>query len=583
MDATLAVILIRTIQLALLGLAVTLSITSHLWPSETPVRDGATFDFIVVGVGTAGSVLVNRLTESGRYSVLGIEAGVDPPLESVLPALFLFLPSSRYDWNYTSENDGYTAQTHKNKNLELTSGKMLGGSTSLNHEIYCRGFPHDFDLWVEAVKDQRWSYNNCLPYFKKSEKLEDEAILKSNYKDLHGLHGTVGTTREPHDITNKYLEAFQEIGYETVLDTTESLGYSEILFTIANGIRQSTAISYLFPIRRGRKNLSLLKETLVTKIIFDKNKNARGVSVVTKEGKSLTFRARKEVIVSAGAFNSPKLLMLSGIGPKEELQKFDISVISDLPVGSNLQDHAAIPIVYRMEKRFTLIPIPPSPFKFPLPGIIGYNALNKSQGYPDYQSFGFIFQDPTTLILICTFVFAYNDDICNTLHEAGEGREILFNIPNIAHPKSRGSVKLRSTDPNDPPIINMGFFSDKEDLENMVLYLEDLMRIENTTLFKKVGAELVDLHLESCSQYEYRSKDYWRCYIPKTLVSLFLYTSTCSMGSVLDAELNVLGINRLRVIDASSMPTITSGDPGASVIMLAEKAADILKKKYYGL
>ncbi|KAM3968885.1 ecdysone oxidase-like [Aphomia sociella] len=583
MDAAVAAAQVKATQLILLGVAATFSLTSFLWPKETEVEDGGIFDFIIIGVGTAGSVLLNRLTESGYHTVLGIEAGVDPPIESILPAFFEFLPYSRYDWNYTSEDDGYIAQTHKNKNMQLTSGKMLGGSSSLNHEVYSRGFPRDFDLWSEAIKDNTWNYNNCLPFFKKSEKLEDSAILNSPYKDRHGLDGTIRTQREPNDITKKYLDAFEEIGYSSVLDTSAELGYSQILFTIAHGIRQSTAFSYLFPIKSGRKKMSLLKECLVTKILFDQNNNAIGVNVVNKDGKKLTFRVRIEILLSAGVFNSPQLLMLSGVGPRADLEKLDINVISDLPVGSNLQDHAAVPIIFRTGIHSPLIPKLPNPFKFPLPGILGYAAMNKSQNFPDYLLFGFIFQDSSALLQICTSVFSFENDICNAMYKAAVDRELLFTIPSIVKPKSRGSVKLRSTNPNDAPIININFYSDDEDLENMVTYIEDILRIENSSKFKDINAELVKFDLESCSIHEYRSRDYWRCYIPNMVVSLFHYSSTCPMGTVLDSELKVHGVNRLRVVDASTMPTIISGETGVSVVMIAEKTADLLKKTYLGL
>ncbi|XP_075975233.1 ecdysone oxidase-like [Anticarsia gemmatalis] len=568
---------LETLQAALRVLAI-LNLNKYLWPQQALVQDGATFDFIVVGAGTAGSVIANRLSEIESINVLLIEAGGDPPFESDLPGLPLLMKRSRYDWNYTAINDGYEDVCHLKPYFEFTLGKMLGGTSSLNYMIYHRGQPRDFDSWAEVAGDDTWKWKNVLPYFRKSVRLEDEELLKTIDKEFYETNGYLGVTRDHRTIIDKVLDAYGELGNEIVLDFNQNhrLGFAAQTVTISGRDRQGSANTFLST-AKDRKNLHVLKHAMVTKIIFGEDKRAIGVEVQTQDGKILNLKTKKEVIVSAGTFNTPKLLMLSGIGPADHLKSKGIEVISDLPVGENLQDHVSVIIVNSLEEIKDSFP-QPTPYELPGASYSGFVALNKSSNYPDYQVTTFM-ATPQMILLYCSFGFRFKDEICDAMVKSDDTRLHAYNeIINI-NPISRGKVLLKSNDPLDDPVVYNGFFSNKQDVENLIDYIQDNSAILNTTYHRSINSTMSDVY-PKCNEFELGSRDYWRCYIMCVSSGLSHLTSTCPMGNVLDGRLKVHGVKGLRVADASVMPTVTRGNPYASVIMIGEKAADFIKEDH---
>ncbi|XP_063533684.1 ecdysone oxidase-like [Cydia strobilella] len=588
MDVALAWTRIRRVQAAfymLLGLR----LTAVHFPDSATVSDGDRFTFIIVGGGTAGCVLANRLSEWSRYNVLLIEAGGDPPYESMLPGLVGYLPKTPYDWNYTDQYDRnrelyqngselHQYETVPERRLSLTQGKMLGGSSGNNFMFYARGHPHDYNSWAEKLRDPSWNYENVLPYFKKSEHLSDPGILASKYGEFHGTAGYLHITRAKDPKTKEYADMFHELGHKMRIDfnSYETLGFGEGTFAIYKGVRQSTAFSFLKPIKH-RQNLRVLKNTLVTRILFDKFKNAIGVEALTKDRKLIKIMADTEVIITAGAFNSPKLLLLSGIGPKEDLISLDINVVSNLPVGQHLKEQPPALVAYKMKKSSK--PLKPTNYgKYPFSTLIGFIALNKSQNYPDTESICYIIPNESDAALsLCSFNFGLTNDTCQALYEAGKGREILFCMQVLLHPKSSGTVKLQSTNPEDDPLISLRTYSEKEDVETMVDACSVLDRIRSSSYYKIIGGEVIDLRLPKCLGLKYGTGGYWRCQALSTRWSIWHYSSSCGIGRVVDSRLRVYGVKRLRVADSSAMPSIPRSNIMGPVIMIAEKAADMIK------
>lgn len=553
-----------------------LHLTEYLWPHQANVRDGASYDFIVVGGGTAGSVIANRLSEIEHINVLLIEAGGDPPFESDLPGLPLLIKRSRYDWNYTAELDELEGSCHLNPYYEITQGKMLGGSGSLNYMVYHRGQPSDYDSWAEVTKDDSWKWKNVLPYFIKSIKTNDPQILQSADKKYYGTDGLLEISRDNRKRIHKFLDAFRELGNDVNLDFNENhpLGFAAQTFTMAGRSRQSTAYAFISS-AKDRHNLHVLKNTLVTKILFDENKKAIGVEVLTEDRKTMTLKAKKEVIVSAGVFNTPKLLMLSGVGPEEHLKCKNIDVVSNLPVGENLQDHVGIIMVQNMDTLAEPLP-QPSPYELPGFSFTGFVTLNQSSNIPDYQMTAYV-AGPEAVIYYCSFGFRFSDDVCNNIYISNR-LQSFTEIVNL-NPKSRGKVLLKSANPEDPPIINYGFYSNKDDVESLIDYILDFMRVMETTYYTKVDAVMADA-TPQCNMYGQDTREFWRCYIMCMSTGISHLTSTCPMGTVVDGRLRVHGVKNLRIADASVMPTITRGNPMAAVIMIGEKVSDMIKQDH---
>ncbi|KAM3956942.1 LOW QUALITY PROTEIN: ecdysone oxidase-like [Aphomia sociella] len=482
-----------------------------------------------------------------------------------------YLKESEVDWKTTSVKDKNLQKCHKHHIADMTHGKMLGGSSGINYLAYTRGDPHDFDRWANIVGDESWNYKNVLPYFIKSENLKDPEILKSPNKIFHGTDGYLDVTRQDFGVTHKYLNAFEQLGHKIVIDTNGNytLGYNQPSYTLANGQRQSTANSFLKP-AKSRANLYIAKNTFATKIIFDKFNNAVGIEVINCDNKIINLKANREVIISAGALHSPKILMLSGIGPKEHLQRMGIDVVSDLPVGENFHEHTPAVLMYATTNSSEM-----NSADLTIPLIIGYASLNETQIYPDYQTLNLILNSDS-LLQFCAFTFSFNNDICQKFYEDSKGREILFVLTSIAPPKSRGRILLKSSNPRDDPLIYPTNLSGEDDLEKAIKCMKDYHRIMYTDLFKDTNAKF--LVSPGCVDLAPDTQEFWRCHASCMVTTIYHYAGSCSMGTVVDERLLVRGVHRLRVADGSVMPVITSANTNAPIIMIAEKVSHMIKE-----
>ncbi|CAG9790137.1 unnamed protein product [Diatraea saccharalis] len=563
MDAAAASLATWKTGQAVFSLLATLHLTSYKYPPTCNPKDGEYFDYIVVGCGTAGSIIANRLTENENVNY---------------PGLFPFTAETSYDYNFPTVNDNYTGQLLRDNSVRITAGKMLGGSSGLSHFLDVRGNPFDFSRWATAAGEDSWNYEGLLPYFIKSEKVTNETILDSPTGKFHGTNGNVEVNIVHSNNNVDIINAFKELGhkYNEDINSNETLGITEPFYFLANGKRSDMASEYITPIKQ-RKNLHIWKEATVTKINFDLFKNAVSVEVMDSKNKIKTINANKEILLAAGIIKTPQLLMLSGIGPRDQLQKYGIPVLSDLPVGKNLQDHVVALALHKLDPSIA-IETPPPPTEFPTPYLLVNANLDPKKSIPDYQVINiFLPHDTGALNLLCGVVLKYENELCNQLYKANIGRNALLSVIYKHRPLSSGEVTLNSKDPLATPTIKMNYYSDKKDLEDMVEYVHKFREIVNTTVLLKKGAEFLDLDLKSCKGIDKDTDEYWKCYILSTSASIYHFIGTCALGTVLDSKLSVKGVNRLRVVDASAIPDIPSGDNMAALTAFVERAADIIK------
>lgn len=503
-------------------------------------------------------------------------------LFQIVETVFL-LPKSAADYDYMSTFDSYAA-TGQGNYTPFTAGKMLGGSASLNDFYFIRGCPDDFDGWAAITGDDSWKYENFIEYFKKSERLEDDEI-KAGYSKYHGTVGPIGLTRQVSSDIDPYLTALAEVGHPTVLDlnSNTTTGYCQPLYTIAEKIRQTPAVTYLKRVKNDN-NFYVSKNTRVTKVIFENN-TAVAVEAFYN-GNKYILRANKEIILCAGVFSTPQILMLSGIGPADHLNDIGIKVLSNLPVGNTFTDHVTTTLVYKTVERNSIQPnvlgINLNVSKIPFSVIIGSVPLNRTQKCADYQAYGLLFDHDTQLLtFICKDIFFYRSEICNSWQQQVRGRDSLYVLLANVTPKSKGTIRLNPNDPLGKPIITSGFFTDDEDLKNMVKYVQDFVQVGNSSFFKTIGAGLVGLDLPECAGFEKGTDAFWKCYILNRAISIYHGAGTCPMGNVVDGNLLVKGFQRLRIMDASVMPIIPKGGDNPAVLAIAEKGADIVKRQPY--
>lgn len=497
----------------------------------------SSYDYVVIGAGSAGCVLASRLSE-GDAKVLLLEAGGEDTKEELrVPPAWPALWGTEVDWAFETTPQPGTGNLPHN----WPRGKVLGGSSSINAMVYLRGHRSDFDNWA-AGGATGWDYDSVLPYFKKMETVEEG---DPNYRGTNGpMRPKIAA--DPNPLSEVFLAAAKEIGYPTTDDfngaTQEGVGWHEL--TIADGMRQSTALAYLHP-AMDRPNLTVHTSAHARRLLFD-GKRCTGVEY-ERDGSVEMATAEAEVIVSAGAVNSPQLLLLSGVGPADHLREVGVDVVHDLPgVGENLHDHPLLGLVFEADSEIA-------------PG-----TANHAETSALWRS------DPSLPGPDMQFMFIHVP--FHPPHLQAPPNSYTFGIATI--PDSRGWVRLASADPKATPLINPNYLGEDSDVRRLLFGIEKARELNSTSAFSEWGTT------EVLAGEHIRDEAGLRDFISRGTGTYYHPVGTCKIGvddaAVVDPELRVHGIEGLRVADASVMPTVVCVNTNAATIMIGEKAADLI-------
>ncbi|KAJ9577195.1 hypothetical protein L9F63_006252 [Diploptera punctata] len=559
------------------------------WACEDYDKVSKEFDYIIVGGGSSGAIVAGHLSQT-EDSVLVIESGTEASLSVFnIPVVTPLLQRSEVDWKYETEPQSTACFALKNNVSHWPMGKMLGGTSKLNSLVYLRGHYKDYDIWAEEG-NTGWAYEDVLPHFKALENTE----LTSNYR---GTSGPIPVSeliwKTP--LAKAFIEGGKALGFKVRdLNGAQHTGFMETQVNLHLGARWSSEQQFV-----DRKNFKLLTSSTVHKILFKDNFEAYGI-LYSRFGKTNIVKARKAVILSAGVIGSPKILMLSGIGPERHLKEHGITVIQNLPVGQNLQDHitTGLDLILLNESlplSLASVESPVSLYEYVFHGkgswtfpgceavaVVHTKSLHNESEHPDLQ-----------LMLLPTGISSDGgvhlrksigilDKVWEEYFAPLYGQTAVSLLPILLHPKSRGEVLLKSSNPDDAPVIQPNYLTHPDDIHTLLRGIELIKKLIATEPMQKLGARLYDKRMPGCDSLEFDSTEYWICYIQHLTLTSYHPAGTCAMGSnfVVDSYLRVHHTNKLYVIDASVMPSLPSANINAAVMMIARKGAALVQEHW---
>ena len=536
------------------------------------MSDKKAYDYIIIGAGSAGCTLANRLTEDRDASVLLLEAGGQDwnPLIHVPLGWGKILLNRLHDWGYFTEPEAQLL----NREIECARGKVMGGSSSINAMAYVRCHPADFDRW-KNLGLEGWSYADVLPYFKKSE---NWAGGETNFRGVGGPLTTIKNIY-PDPLKEAWLAAGLAAGYPVTEDyNTDNEGFCVMQSTIRNGKRCSAAVAYLRPAIK-RPNLTILDNSMVLKVVI-KNGRATGIEYF-RNGRTETLHANCEVILSGGVINSPQLLMLSGVGEPEHLKEHDIECLNDLPgVGQNLQDHIGVGIEFERKEDGPFV----GHLRYDRIALAMLRAYFMGQGFATEMPgpiMAFLKSDPSLIQPDIQFLtrFVPPESLPWFPGFRKKPKDAFMCRPAVLHPESRGEIRLKSNDPHDKAAIYQRFLSAEKDWQTLRTGFDMVRDVAHQKALDPFRGKEIQPGVGVTSRADIDD------HIRRTAWTVHHPAGSCKMGTdkdnmaVVDQELRVRGIEALRVVDASVMPDMPGGNINAPVIMMAEKASDYISGK----
>lgn len=564
----------------LLLLAAFYTLSSPFEPVYPSMKIRDEYDYVIIGGGSAGSVMAHRLAEMANVSILVIEAGgydYDHSIRIPVAEMSLLDPDKNLVWNYRTQPQKDAAQGFINNQMTLPMGKVLGGSSSVGDMIYGRGNAADFVSWGAD-----WSWDSLMPYFLKSENAVD-IDTSSN----HNKEGVLPVSRSTEDcqLSSAFNSAAQSLGLKEVDYTSrEQVGIAQTLFTMMAGERWSAARAFLEPAINRRYKVHVVTESVASKILFSGN---RAVSVVyNQDGVSVAVRAKKEIILTGGAIETPKLLMLSGIGPRSELDKHKIPSIVDLPVGQGLRDPLKFWIRYRSNSKVSVTKDKVTS----LNSFLKYYFTKTGEWAQSLQaqSTAFISTKGSSvpdvnINLLRTVAVANQAEILGVKYELEEqfnselydsNSEGFTFVPTLLHPLSSGNVALRSSNSHDPPLIDPAYLSNDEDVETILQSVRFVQKLVSSPTLSPLVSEPV---VYPSNPHAIDTDQYWRHAIRQFAFTAGNPSGTCSIGKVVNEDLTVKGVEGLRVVDASVFPNTISSDNTGVIYAVAERVSDLIK------
>lgn len=577
------------------------------------------YDYIIVGGGSAGSVLANRLSEN--FKVLLLESGGPETVATEWPNSAVLLQKTPLDWAYKTFPQRHTCFANKHQRAAWPQGRGLGGSSAINYMLYQRGNPHDYNRWANKWGALGWSWPDVLPYFLRAEDQRNSTLASSTNKSKYHSTGgplSVESSGKVSPLSAAFLKAGQQLGYSLGdYNGPRQSVFSMPQTTTRDGRRCSSNKAYLEPLAAGRANLQIITRAHVVEILFNKSVDsttpaAYGVKFERtnrytggrREGGPYEVHAKHEVILSAGTIGSAQLLMLSGVGPADYLSRLGIQSVADLPVGENLQDHIYASLVFtlsakessqstgnsnttRLHKIVNRWMKLPAYNESPL-GFVSTSA-NKTQGdndddWPDVQILMRPGNPSSTSFELIKRIQNLSDSFFRRVFGPYNRDNTMTLVVALMRPKSRGVVKLRSINPYEPLIIDPRYLTHPADLKTLVAGMKMAIKLsEMPALQHSHAPQLIKTQYLGCEQYHLYSDQYLACMARVYPSSWHNPVGTCRMGcvcdprTVVDWRLRVKGVLKLRVVDASVMPSIVTGGANAPVIMIAERAADLIK------